>query len=62
MKVKLYNIISDAIEKGIERGYRQAHKHTDTPDETYIKDRIHSEILNELCEYLDFEDETIETT
>jgi hypothetical protein len=34
-----------------------AHKHTDTPGEEAIVDQIVQGILNEVCEYFDFDDE-----
>jgi hypothetical protein len=34
----------------------RAHKHTDEPDEAALKDEILQGILNEVCEYFDFED------
>ena len=57
MKIKLYNLISECVEKGIERGYRRSHKHTETPEQGYIFDNIHTDIMGELCEYIDFNDE-----
>lgn len=59
MKIKVYNLISECVERGTKLGYRSAHKHTDTPNEEYIFDRIHTDIMNELCEYFTFDDETI---
>lgn len=56
MKVKMYNLISECIERGTLRGYRRAHKHLEDPDEVSVVDNIHREIMNELCEYFDFND------
>lgn len=56
MKVKMYNLISECVDRGTSRGYRRAHKHLDNPDEVSIVDNIHREIMNELCEYFDFND------
>jgi predicted Zn-dependent protease with MMP-like domain len=38
-------------------GWRRAHKHTDTPEENAIVDQIIQGVLNEVCEYFDFDDE-----
>ena len=59
MKVKVYNLISECIERGTERGYRRAHKHIETPDQVCIVDNIHLEIMNELCDYFDFGEEQL---
>jgi hypothetical protein len=56
MKVKMYNLISECVERGVERGYRRAHKHVDNPDQVSMVDNIHREIMNELSEYFDFND------
>lgn len=56
MKVNFYAIFERAIIEGVTRGYRRAHKHLDNPDEVSIVDNIHREIMNELCEYFDFND------
>lgn len=60
MKVKLYNLIQDAVEAGVSYGYNRAHKHTSTPAADEIKDQIEQAIMNELTKYLDFEDEWVE--
>lgn len=57
MKVRAYDVLRRAVEEGAEYGWRRAHKHTDTPDEETIKDQIVTAILNEICEYFDFDNE-----
>jgi hypothetical protein len=32
MRVKVYNLISECIERGTKIGYQRAHKHLDNPD------------------------------
>jgi hypothetical protein len=59
MKVKVYNLISECIERGVEHGYNRAHKHVENPDKISIVDNIHREIMNELCEYFDFNNEEV---
>ena len=56
MKVKMYNLISECVDRGTQRGYRRVHKYLDNPDEVSIVDNIQREIMNELCEYFDFND------
>lgn len=57
LRVRAYDVLRRAIEEGVEYGWRRAHKHTDTPDAEAIKDQIVTGILNEVCEYFDFDEE-----
>lgn len=56
MRVRSYEVFRRAIEEGVAYGWRRAHKHTDKPAEGTIKDEIVEGILNEVCEYFDFDD------
>ena len=55
VRVNLYEIISRAVEDGILTGYKRAFKHTNTPHEDSIIEHIRSEIMNNLCEVLEFD-------
>lgn len=55
MKINTYKVLSDAIERGIDSGYIRAHKHTDTPSERQIKNEIYQYVMNEICEYFNFD-------
>jgi hypothetical protein len=57
MKVRAYDVLRRAVEEGAMYGWRRAHKHTDTPEENAIVDQIIQGVLNEVCEYFDFDDE-----
>lgn len=57
VKLKTYNILSDAIEVGIEAGYNRAHKHTDTPSKALITQEIHRFIMLQLVDVIDFDNE-----
>ncbi len=50
LRVKVYPVLADAVEVGIARGMRQAHKHTDTPEPEAITETILREVLSEICE------------
>lgn len=56
MKVDLYKIVVECIERGVSYGYMKAHKHQDDPEEDFIKEKICDAVLNELCEYITFND------
>jgi len=62
MRVNEYLVISECVETGIDRGYRLAFKYVENPSEKAIKDSIHHEVMNEICEYFkfDFSEETQE--
>ncbi|QRN98477.1 hypothetical protein JRI60_05325 [Archangium violaceum] len=57
MKVRAYDVLRRAVEEGATYGWRRAHKHTDTPEENAIVDQLIQGVLNEVCEYFDFDDE-----
>lgn len=56
MKAKEYNLIVQCVENGIQYGWNRAHKHTDTPAPEQIRDAIETAVLNEICEWFEFDD------
>ncbi len=57
MKVKTRVILEQAIEEGVLRGWRQAHKHVENPEEHAIIDRINDAVMGQIYEYFTFDDE-----
>lgn len=57
LKVSPYDLIRDAVEAGVACGYRRAHKHVDKPEEDQIIESIQREIMNSLCEIIEFDSE-----
>lgn len=57
IKVRAYAVFSRAVEEGTAHGWRRAHKYTEQPDEATIKEQIATGVLNEVCEYFNFDDE-----
>ena len=55
MKPKIRQILSMAIEDGIQRGYNQAHKHDSNPTENHIWSSIENAIWLEIDTYFNFE-------
>ena len=47
MRPDSYKILNDCILRGIEWGWKRAHKHTDNPDEYKIKEEMELNIMNE---------------
>ena len=58
MKAKTYNLIRQCIENGVTYGWNRAHKHVDYPTPLQLKDEIEVAIMNEICEWVTFEDES----
>lgn len=56
IRVRVFGIVSDAVEEGIARGWRRVHKHNDNPDEGMICSEIYRAVISELCDVLDFGD------
>jgi hypothetical protein len=56
MKAKTHVILEMAIEQGVQRGWRLAHKHVENPEEHVIIDRINDAVMSAITEYFNFED------
>jgi hypothetical protein len=56
MKVRTHVILEMAIEQGVQRGWRLAHKHVENPEEHVIIDRINDAVMSAITEYFNFED------
>ena len=57
MKVNIYAVLSMCVEVGVEQGWNRAHKHSDTPEEYYIRQCIEDAVLNMICEYINIDDD-----
>lgn len=57
MRAKEYNLMAKCVESGITLGYNRAVKHSENPDEDYIKKLIYNEVMNEICENFYFDNE-----
>jgi hypothetical protein len=56
MKAKEYNLIAQCVETGVMLGWNRAHKYSNYPDPEAIRDAIEQAVLNEICEWFDFEE------
>ncbi len=56
MKAKEYNLIAQCVETGVMLGWNRAHKHDATPEDEAIRDAIEQAVLNEICEWFDFDE------
>ena len=55
MKANMRVLLERCIEDGLERGYRHAHKHTDTPSPASITTAQNDAIWLEIDTYFEFE-------
>jgi hypothetical protein len=60
VKVDVYKIVQECVNRGIRHGWRHAHKHTDKPSFEYTLDCLETNVMNELCDYIDFGEEVAE--
>jgi hypothetical protein len=56
MKVDMRMLLETCIEHGLERGWRQAHKHTDTPSSGHVTTCQNDAIWLEIDTYFKFND------
>ncbi len=54
--MRVYRILSEAVDCGILRGFNRAHKHTDTPSPEAIQEAIHSAVMGEIVEIFNFDE------
>lgn len=54
MRVRAYPVLIEAVERGVEAGWRRAHKHADHPDESLVREQIYQSVVGEICEAFDF--------
>lgn len=61
MKLKSYNIISDAIESGIKFGLQHSRKHTKKPSDDWMVEEILNAVMLNLDEIINFDEQEIKT-
>ena len=59
MKAKTRVILEMAIEQGVARGYRRAHKHVDNPNEGAIMAHLEECVMSQIYEYFTFDEEDL---
>jgi hypothetical protein len=56
MKPRFHVILEQAIEEGVRRGWRRAHKHVENPTEESVWEQIEDGVMSSITEYFSFED------
>tara|TARA_R110000796_G_scaffold94025_1_gene198733 strand:- start:42 stop:221 length:180 start_codon:yes stop_codon:yes gene_type:complete len=59
MKVKMYPLIEQIVESGIDAGWRRAHKLYETPDSDRTMDTIQQYIMHGFNEAFKFDQEEV---
>ena len=57
VRVKAYDVVQRAVEEGARYAANRAFKHTDRPTPENIADVCEREVMNALCEVLEFGDD-----
>jgi hypothetical protein len=57
LRIDAYAVVASAVEAGIARGWRRAHKHTEAPGEHGICEAMEQGVMEALCEVVRFGDE-----
>ena len=55
LHLKTYNVVVEAVERGIKYGLQRAYKYSEQPEDHTIIDAIHKGVVDELCEVIDFD-------
>ena len=55
VRINVYTVILNAVQEGVSRGWRKAHKHTETPSDEAIVSGIMDSVMLELSEILKFD-------
>lgn len=50
LQINTYRVVDDAVERGVEMGWRRAHKHNSAPSPDVIRAAIADAIMLELSE------------
>jgi len=55
MRFRIYDLISEAVDTGIEFGVNRSFKHSDNPTMEAIKNNVQNEVMLALGNVIDFE-------
>jgi hypothetical protein len=55
VKIRLYALIDDAVERGVEIGWRKAYEDVENPFPAQVQGIIADEIMAEICEVINFD-------
>ena len=55
LRVRVYPVLCEAVERGVAYGLARAYKHTETPTREQIAEAVEHAVLHEICEWFDVE-------
>lgn len=55
MKPDIYRLLEMCVENGAAHGVRRAYKHNEAPTEEQIAEKVTQHVMNEICEWFEFE-------
>lgn len=58
MRAKIWDILMEDIERGIEYGWNRAHKYADTPTPEHIRECVYDAISSAIADHFFFDSET----
>jgi len=61
VKAREYELMLMAVEDGVDLGYNSAHKYTDTPVKAHLKDCLRREVINQICNWFEFDEQSDES-
>lgn len=56
--VKVWPVLHEAVEAGVNYGWHRAYKYTETPEPEHIREQIHQAVMTELAERFDIVSES----
>lgn len=56
--VKVWPVLQEAVEAGVNYGWHRAYKYTDTPDPETVRSEIQQAVMNALAERFDIASES----
>lgn len=55
VRVKVYNVVAEAVQVAVSSGVHRAHKYADLPTPATIEAEVYHAVMLALCEVFDFE-------
>lgn len=56
LRLRAYDIVAEAVERGIRMGISSAQKYNDKPNRAQFEDAVYRSVMNTLSEIFEFED------
>lgn len=55
LKLRVYEVVSRAVDEGISYGLNRAYKYADNPTREDFEERIRDAVMSALCDVVDFD-------